>query len=239
MQGRVALLACALSGAVAAEAQKPFIHNDTTFLVRDFRAGYHAVFIAPQADSAWRQRVASPPGDMLQHTHVRKQQRMLAELGIRPTATATASGQGPADYVGVVLHEGRFCLYAPGDWANHRQLQLNGAWLITNETDGPLAHAIVERLEPANGELRHLRCISMVSHALDPKADRVDVRAWRIDEATGVELWEHTDSYGEARYELMVPLDRADALPVIVNHAPGRRAQEMRFEAAGPHLVRR
>ncbi len=232
-----ALLALCVSGiAASVAAQKPFHYNDTTFLLRDFRQGYHAVFIAAPDDSVWHRRIASPPGDMRQHGHVRKQQRMLNELGVRSMAPTAGAEPVVIDRVGVVRFEDRFYLYAPSDWMNHRQQQVAGNWLITNETDGPLAHAIVARPASIDGEALHLRCVSMVSHALDPKADTVDVRAWVIDEATGVELWEHRDGYGDARYDLMVPLERATALPVIVNHAPARKAFEFEFAAPGPHL---
>lgn len=236
LRNGVLLLGALLMGQ-AARGQKPFAYNDTTFVVRDFRQGYHAVFYAAPHDSVWYARIASPPGDMRRHGHVQKQMRMLHELGIRPVPVGIDAP--PRDYVGAVLFDDRFQLYAPSDWAQHRQQQLHGAWLITNEPDGPLAHAIVGRPPLAEGELLHLRCVSMVSHALDPKADTVEVRAWRIDEAVGVELWEHRDSYGDARYELMVPLDRARALPVLVNHAPGRKVREVEVVQPGPRLLER
>ncbi|MFN3876531.1 MAG: hypothetical protein ACK4L7_11545, partial [Flavobacteriales bacterium] len=165
MGGRIALLACAHALAAISAAQRTFTHNDTTFLLRDFREGYRAVFIAAAFDTVWLQRLAAPPGDMQRHPYVRKQQRMLAELGIRPMAVAPGPADGLADYIGVVLHEGRFFLYAPSEWVNHRQQQVGLQWLITKEADGPLAHAIVGRVAPVNGELLHLRCVSMLSHA--------------------------------------------------------------------------
>lgn len=228
----IALVTCA-----AAAAQKPFFqHADTTFLLRDFREGYHAVFVEEPGKREWHGRVAADPGDMANHKHVRAQMRALEELRVRPAAPDDAAR---LDRVGVNLLHERWYLYAPSDWINHRQLQVSGPWLITNESSGALAHAIVGRAAPKDGEWLNLRCVSLVSHAMDPRQDTVEVRAWVADAEAGVELWEFRDAYGDARYELLVPLDRAHALPVLVNHSPARKAREVVFQEPGPHLLRR
>ncbi|HRD52474.1 MAG TPA: hypothetical protein PKY96_07490, partial [Flavobacteriales bacterium] len=200
-----------LVGAAALQAQKPFTHNDTTFLLRDFREGYHAVFLSN--DSVWRARVASDPGDMAQHKHVRLQAKALDELRVRPAALPANPELERKDRIGVKRWNGDWYLYAPSDWINHRQLQVSGAWMVTNETGGPLAHAIVERPEPSDGEDIRLRCVSLVSHAMDPKQDTVEVRAWRIDAERGVELWEFCDAHGDCTYDLLAPLGSAGQLP--------------------------
>lgn len=222
-------------------AQKSFTHNDSTFLERTFYKGYHAVFVAQPGDTVWRDRLAGDPGDMSSHRHIRLQARTLDELGVRPIGALSAVDGRRIDRVGVKRFQGGYCLYAPNDWGNHRRLQLHPQWLITSEMDGPLAHAVVELRSAggAGGLLRHFRCISIVSHALDPKRDTVDVRVWMADEAMGLELWEFRDSYGDVQYELMMPLDRVKALPVVVNHAPSRKWPEFLFEEPGPHLLGR
>lgn len=224
---------------VDAIAQRSFTHNDSTFLERTFDKGYHAVFVAAQEDTVWHERLAGDPGDMSAHRHIRLQIRTLDELGVRPNG-ASAADAGRIDRVAVKRFQGGYCLYAPNNWGHHRRLQLHPQWLVTSEMDGPLAHAVVEQVAPVGdeGTVRHFRCVSMVSHALDPKQDTVDVRVWTADEAMGVELWEFRDSYGDALYELMIPLDRAHALPVVVNHAPSRKWPEFAFEEPGPHLLK-
>lgn len=234
---RFLLFGAGLGSCVAAMAQKPFFeHADTTFLLRDFREGYHAVFVEGPDRTEWHRRVAADPGDMATHKHVRAQMRALEELRVRPAVHADG---GRLDRVGVNRLRGQWYLYAPNDWANHRQLQVSGPWLITNESGGALAHAIVGRPEPVDGEWLSLRCVSLVSHAMDPRSDTVAVRAWSVDPEAGVELWEFRDAYGDASYQLLVPLDRAQVLPVLVNHASARKAAEVEFEEPGPHLLRR
>ncbi|MFZ1694126.1 MAG: hypothetical protein WAT74_13085 [Flavobacteriales bacterium] len=232
---------CAAAASVALvsalQAQKPFAHNDTTFLLREFREGYHAVFLSN--DSVWHARVASDPGDMAQHKHVRLQAKALDELRIRPATLPTDPKPSRMDRIGVKRCNGDWHLYAPSDWINHRQLQVSGAWMVTNETDGPLAHAIVERPEPTDGEDIRLRCVSLVSHAMDPKQDTIEVRAWRIDAERGIELWEFCDAYGDCTYDLLAPLDSAHQLPVIVNHRPSGKAREFVFEEPSRSLLQR
>lgn len=226
-----------LTVASALQAQKPFTHNDTTFLLRDFREGYHAVFLSN--DSVWRARVASDPGDMAQHKHVRLQTKALDELRVRPAALPANHRLVRTDRIGVKRFNDDWYLYAPGDWINHRQLQVSGAWMVTNETDGPLAHAIVERPEPSDGEDIRLRCVSLVSHAMDPKQDTIEVRAWLIEPVRGIELWEFCDAYGDCTYDLLAPLGSAGQLLVIVNHRPGGKASEFVFEEPSRSLLQR
>lgn len=232
---RIWAIAALMAFTLASRAQKPFAHNDTTFLLRDFRYGYHAVFFAD--DSIWHARVASDPGDMAQHRHVRLQAKALDELHVRPRMLSGDRVGRRLDRIGVKRCNGGWYLYAPSDWIHHRQLQVSGAWLVTNEADGPLAHAIVERPEPTDGEDIRLRCVSLVSHAMDPEQDTIDVRAWRIDAERGIELWEFRDAHGDCSYEVMAPLDGADRLPVIVNHKPSGKAREFIFEEPGRGLL--
>jgi len=225
-----------LCGPLRARAQSATAPPDTVFLERGTDGGYHAVFIAAAADSIWHQRVAGEIGDVSQNRFVRQQIRMLDELGVRPEAAA-ASAQQVLNRVAVKRWNGGYYLYSPSDWSGHRQFQLHPQWLITNETDGPLAHAIVQRMPASDDAALRFRCVSMISHALDPKRDTVDV-AVRIVEATrGVELWEFSDSYGEVNYELMAPMERAREFQVIVNHSPSMKRKEFGFAAPGPHLL--
>lgn len=227
-----------VAGTTTALAQQPFTHNDTTFLLRDFRNGYHAVFIAPERDTSWHRRVAGDPGDMAQHKHVRLQARALDELNVRPAPVPSDHRESRKDLIGVKRINGGWFLYAPSDWIYHRQLQLSGNWLVTNEMDGPLAHAIVDRPEPTDGEHIRLRCVSLVSHAMDPKQDTIEVRAWRIDPDRGIELWEFCDAYGDCTYDAMAALEASDSLPVIVNHRRSGKAREFSFEEPGRHWIR-
>jgi len=232
-----ALVAIAALAAGNARAQHGFFtHADTTFLTRDSGDGYHAVFRAQPGDPVWLGRVASDPGDMRQHKHVRAQIKALDELRIVP---APGAGTETLNRVGVKRLHGGWFLYAPSDWMHHRQMQHIGGWFITNETDGAVAHAVVERLQPAAGEYLRFRCVSLVSHAMDPRADAIEVRVWRVEEASGIELWEFRDAYGDVRHEWMVGLEGAQALPIIVNHSPARKAREFAFEEAGPQDVPR
>ncbi|MBK9175590.1 MAG: hypothetical protein IPM46_04480 [Flavobacteriales bacterium] len=228
-----------IASCVEGIAQRSFTHNDSTFLDRTFHKGYHAVFVAAPTDTVWRERLAGEPGDMSAHRHIRLQMRTLDELGVRPIG-APAAAELRIDRVAVKRFQGGYCLYAPNNWGLHRRLQLHPQWLITSELDGPLAHAVVGRVVPGgdDGMVRSFRCVSMVSHAMDPKQDTVDVRVWMADGAIGVELWEFRDSYGDALYELMIPLDKAHGLPVVVNHAPSRKWPEFPFEELGPHLLK-
>ncbi|MBK6342450.1 MAG: hypothetical protein IPF41_07655 [Flavobacteriales bacterium] len=226
-----------MAGACPSGAQEPFVHNDTTFLLRDFRTGYHAVFIAAGNDTVWRTRVASDPGDMAQHKHVRLQARALEELNVRPAPMPADQRGRRLDRIGVKRLNGGWSLYAPSDWIYHRQMQVSGNWLVTNEMDGPLAHAIVDRPAPTDGEAIRLRCVSLVSHAMDPRQDTIDVRAWRIDPERGIELWEFRDAYGDCTYEAMAPLEGSSGLPVIVNHRRSGKAREFGFEDPGRHWI--
>lgn len=232
-----ALLALALYDSRAL-AQAPVVKPDTVFLDRGFEGGYHAVFIAAADDSIWHQRVAGDIGDVSQNRFVRQQRRMLEELGIRP-APSTGSSHQPLNRVGVKRWNGGYYLYSPSDWSVHRQFQLHAQWLITSETDGPVAHAIVERVPAEPDEAMSFRCVSMISHALDPKRDTVDVVVRQVEGDRGIELWEFTDSYGEVNYELMAPMERARAFPVIVNHSVGMKRKEFNFAEPGPHLLPR
>lgn len=208
---------------------------DTLFLERGVEGGYHAVFVAAEDDSVWYGRVAGEIGDVSQGRYVRQQMRMLEELGVRPAAPVEQSG--PQSRVGVKRWNGDYYLYAPSDWAQHRQLQFQARWLFTKETDGPLAHAVVQRLPAAPGEIMRFRSVSMISHALDPRHDTVDVVVRMVEERRGVELWEFTDSAGDVAYELMAPMEQARAFRVIVHHAPAAKRREFAFAAPGPHLI--
>ena len=230
--------ACCTAGGSA--AQVPFAHNDSIFLLRTFREGYHAVFIAQPQDSVWAHRTAGPVGDVTRHAYVRSQVRMLDELGIRPLAGAAGSGRW-TDWVPVQRLNGAYCLYAPSDWSNHRRAQVHGTWLVTSEMDGPMVHAITGASVPADTAriLAHYRCVSLVSHAMDPGDPVRDLLIHRLEDGAGVCLWEFRDSTGDSTYALMAPMHAARGLPAVVNHSPSRKAPEFQFEEPGPHLLRR
>jgi hypothetical protein len=223
----------------AAQGQRTFVHADTTFIERSFRVGYHAVFIASPNDSIWYERVAGPTGDATAAPFVRKQQRMLLELGFKPAAALGGRPGRWQDWVGVKRWNGAWYLYAPSDWGYHRQAQVHPQCIVTSEMDGPLLHSIVEHGPGDPPLLLDERCVSMVSNAFDPRAPQVSVRVHPLDEASGVCLWEFVDGGGERTYEAMVPRDRARELPLIVNWSPSRKQPELVFEEVGPALLSR
>ncbi|MEO8588008.1 MAG: hypothetical protein ABI432_01450 [Flavobacteriales bacterium] len=225
----------------ATRAQDPFVKNDTTFLQRDTIGGYHAVFFAATGDSSLYDQVAWPIADLSEDKWVMSQRKALDGLGKKSPGVVSTEYFSRRDWVVVRRWKGAYCLYQPSDFGNHFRIQQFPRLIITDEPEGLAAFVVVGYPTVLTDSLPGLNypCVSLVSHAMDPKRDTVEVRLHQLDAATGLTLWEFADASGDVRYELMIPRKNALMLPLIVNYSPARKAREWVFDEVGPELLKR
>ena len=229
----------ALLGALPVLAQDPFVLNDTTFLQRDAVGPYHAVFIASAGDTTWYNKVAAPVPDLSEHKWVMSQRKALDDMGKKAPGVASMDYFPRRDWVRVKRWKGAYYLYKPSDFSYHFRLQQFPRLIITDEADGPLAHVVLA-FQTAHKDMPgwDYRCVSLVSHAFDPKNDTLVVSLDRLDPTTEVTLWRFADAGGDVRYELMVPREKAHLLPLIVNYSPAQKAREFQFDEVDAEFLK-
>ncbi len=227
-------------GALPMLAQDQFVLNDTTFLQRDTVGPYHAVFIAAAGDTARYNKVAGPIADLYEHKWVMSQRKALDDMGKKSPGVRSTESFPRRDWVRAVRWQGVYYLYHPSDAINHFRIQQFPRLIITDEVDGPLAHVVVD-LPVADKSIPVVNypCVSLVSHAFDPKHDTLDVSLHQLDPTSEVTLWTFTDAGGDVRYELMVPRKSAYLLPLIVNYSPAQKAREFQFDAVDAGFLKR
>ncbi|HMC96186.1 MAG TPA: hypothetical protein VKG92_00890, partial [Flavobacteriales bacterium] len=196
---------------------------------------------AAEGDTAWYDGIAGPVPDLSEHKWVLSQRKALDELGKKSPPIASTEYFSQQDWVVVRRWKGKCYLYKPSDFINHFRIQQFPRFIITDETDGPFVHLVVGYPETLSDSLPGVSypCVSLVSHAMDPKQDIVNVRLHPLDPRTGLTLWEFADTSGDVRYELMVPRKNARMLPLIVNYSPAQKAHELEFDEVGPDLLKR
>lgn len=192
--------------------------SDTTFLYRDIKDVYHAIFINPQNDKNIYNQIRS--SIQIDTNVYLKAISDLKDSGFHLLRTKPTL---PSNWYSLYLYKKNYYVYMPSEPFVNTWININDSTLVMNYFNDGCLPLFMDNEKKVSKKTWQLKL-----KGIYPEDNSILVHL--IDAKKGIAIFEFPLRQGKRKYQLMVETSKMECFPVIVNYSPSQRQDEFDFD---------